>query len=161
MKITQALLKELLHYDPRTGIWRWVRPRASCLKPGDVAGANSHGYVRIKIYGKQNAAHVLAWIWMTGKRPRKRIDHKNNNPGDNRWKNLRLTTHSQNIAHAKRRRDNTVGFKGVCRRDGKFMAQIQCKGKHYNLGIHETPEAAHAAYITKAQKLFGAFARAA
>lgn len=157
-----ARLKYLLRYEPKTGNWFWVNPPAHCLKSGAKAGGNSHGYIRIKINAEQYAAHRLAWFYMTGKWPNKRIDHKNNNPTDNRWRNLRFATHGQNIANSKLRKDNTCGLKGVTRQyKNRFAAQIQRNGRHMYLGYFKTAEEAHAAYVRAAKKLFGSYARVA
>lgn len=161
LKFTLAQLKHWLRYDPRTGIWTWRNPRTNGVKKGSRAGGNSHGYIRIKIDHEQYAAHRLAWFYMTGEWPNKRIDHKNNDPGDNRWRNLRLTDHGPNLANGKLRSNNSLGLKGVTRAyKNRFTAQIQCEGKHINLGYFKSAQKAHKAYVAKAKELFGEFARA-
>jgi hypothetical protein len=158
-RVTAGLIREILTYYPRTGKWIWKRPRSTSIKSGSPAGANSHGYIRIKIFSKQYAAHRLAYLYMLGRWPKSRIDHKNGNGLDNRWTNLRLATHSQNIANAKMRCDNKHGCKGVSKEKGRYLAQICCNGKNHYLGRFSSPELAHAAYQVAAKKLFGSFAR--
>ncbi len=91
------------------------------------------------------------------------VDHISGDGLDNRRDNLRLATHTQNAQNQRRRRDNTVGFKGVwrCVSGLKWRAMIQEGGTRKHLGYFTTPEAAHAAYTEAANRLWGEFARAA
>ena len=77
--------------------------------------------------------------------------------------NLREATDSQNQANSKKRKDNSVGRKGVSYYHPSrcWRAAINHKGRHYYLGQFSSPEAAHGAYAQAAQRLFGEFARAA
>jgi hypothetical protein len=88
------------------------------------------------------------------------IDHRDGNRANNRWSNLRLATQSENSANRHRHINNTSGFKGVslCKW-GKWRACIEKNGRKIHLGMYDTPQAAHAAYVAAARKLFGEFAR--
>ena len=161
--ITAVELRKQLKYFPRLGIFK--RNIACSRSPvGAIAGGLSGcGYFQIKIHGKLYKTHRLAWLYQTGIWPRKDVEHKNGNPLDNRWANLRLVANdSLNQANAKRRIDNTSGYKGVFyRKDSKkFRVRIQVKGKRIALGYFENPRTAHAAYVKAAVKYFGEFARA-
>lgn len=88
------------------------------------------------------------------------IDHKDGNPANDRWENLRLATRAENSGNDRKRKTNTSGFKGVSRyKNGKWMAQIMWQRQTYWLGLHDTPEQAHTAYCQAAAKLKGEFAR--
>jgi hypothetical protein len=161
--LTRARLRELLHYNKKTGEFRrWERsgkrarlgPSAGCVSP--------QGYRCIKIDGRVYRAHQLAWFYMKGRWARPGIDHRDRDAGNNRWKNLRRATASQNAANRRRPRHNTSGHKGVslCRRSGKWRACIVRNGRFVCLGRFATPQAAHAAYRAAARKLFGEFAYA-
>lgn len=54
------------------------------------------------------------------------IDHINNDPSDNRKKNLRIVTPQQNNFNMPIRSNNTSGFKGVCfsKKAKKYLASI-------------------------------------
>jgi hypothetical protein len=98
---------------------------------------------------------------MKGEWGRPLVAHRDGDPFNNRWRNLRLSSHSNNVANQSRKQSNTSGFKGVTldRRRGTWMAQIKKDGRQYWLGRFATPEEAHAAYVAKARELFGEFAR--
>lgn len=83
------------------------------------------------------------------------VDHINGDGLDNRRANLRLATHRQNTLNRARRGD---GFKGVSRRQGRWLARAGRNGQFY-LGHFGTPEEAARAYDAKARELYGAFAR--
>lgn len=91
------------------------------------------------------------------------VDHANFNGLDNRRRNLRIATHSQN--HANAPKVNRVGgttspFKGVSyhAQAGKWMAAIQVDKKRYYLGLYATQEDAARAYDDAARMHFGEFA---
>lgn len=91
-----------------------------------------------------------------------KVDHINSNGLDNRRANLRLATDSENARNSRRRSDNTSGFKGVtrCKESRRWIAQISDRGGSRHIGRFDTPEAAHAAYLEAAARIYGDFARA-
>jgi len=156
--ISQERLKELLHYDPNTGIFVWRVRKARNTNIGDVAGwlkpGDKGGYIMICVDYKQYRAHHLAWLWMTGKWPIEQIDHKNAVRNDNRFSNLRDVSdeiNRQNVRTA--RSHNALGVLGVFRKRGKFAAKIGCNRKQQYLGTFNTPELAHAAYLDAKRRL--------
>lgn len=166
--ITQARLRELLDYNPETGVFSWRVRRGPSAPAGAVAGRISKakrdaggGYRWVGVDGKEYLAHRLAWLYMRGEMPPCEIDHRNTLRADNRFDNLRLCDDTQNMANRKIQANNTTGFKGVSlnKATGKFVASIQRCGQYKYLGLFPTPEQAHAAYSVAAKELFGAFAR--
>ncbi len=62
--ITQAELKEILHYDPDTGEFTWLVSPAKNVKSGDRAGCLAdNGYRHIGINGNTYKEHRLAWLY--------------------------------------------------------------------------------------------------
>lgn len=169
--LTQARLKELLHYDPETGIFTWnSRPLSdfpsknahgtwNTRYAGKRSGVDvGHGYRKISINNQRHYEHRLAWLYMTGSWPSSLIDHKNENGLDNRWPNLREATKSTNGANRRAARSgNKTGFRGVTLLKQKYMAQCQISGSPKYLGLFNTPEEAHAAYAKALGERFGEF----
>ena len=151
--LTQAELKEVLEYDPETGIFRWKAPRCTRIKVGDLAGTLTwRGYVRIQLDGKRHQAHRLAWLYVYGEMPTKQIDHINGNCNDNRIINLRDVSNQINSQNRKVRRNKTnslpLGVYGC--KDGRkkpYRAALLVAGKVVHDSYHETPEEAHEAYL--------------
>src|ERR1017187_10229312 len=88
-----------------------------------------------------------------------RLDHKNSNGLDNRRRNLRPASHSQNLANRGKQRNNTSGFQGAFwhKSTGKWQASIKFRGKQYYLGLFADLKDAAAAHKQAAQQLFGEF----
>ena len=157
MEITQDKIKELLHYDPMTGVFRWRFAVAKRVKPWDVAGClNVNGYAFVKVGGKSIRAHRLAWLYMTGKMPQDQVDHINGCRADNSWSNLREATNKQNTENGKTRKHNTSGFNGVtCKAEGKkWRARVGHNGSRIHLGYFETAEKAMAAVAAKKAEIY-------
>jgi hypothetical protein len=157
-RVTRVRLRALLDYNSKTGEFRW-RKRVGSIKPGDIAGTLVQGYRKIEINGRSYPAHQLAWLYKKGKWCSQMIDHRDLDPSNNRWTNLRQATRSQNNANRRVSPNNVCGLKGVSPHQGQWRTTIRKNGRRYHLGKFATPQAAHAAYAKAARKLFGKFAR--
>ena len=161
--LTSEQLRELLNYDPQTGVFMWCNPITNAVKAGQSAGHvdKSHGYRKISVAGGQYYAHRLAWFYMTGKWPRSQIDHINMDRADNRFCNLREATNAENNNNRGLSRRNTSGAKGVhfFRRVKKWKVAIRNNGQQIHLGYFSTKSEAEAAYARAAEDLHGEFRR--
>lgn len=168
-KLTAEYLRSILHYDPETGLFTWreradMSPQWNGRYAGQRAGSplpNKHTtYIRIKINDRAYKAHRLAWLYVTGEWPSGRLDHRDGDGLHNWFDNLREATGTQNKGNSRRPSHNTTGLKGVRRsHNGKrWAAQIKINGRYLHLGMYDTPELAHAAYVEAAKAHFGEFA---
>lgn len=177
-----SFLRECLDYDPRTGVFRWrARPESHFTDPRvhtrwnrHKAGArafvteNAKGYLRACMTYDGREIEIMAqraaWALMTGEYPEELVDHKNTIRTDNRWRNLRSATQSQQNMNRRVNATATSGLKGAVpcsTQAGKWRSQIMIDGKSKHLGRFESAEAAHAAYVAAAAATFDEFARAA
>lgn len=165
---TPSEIKALLSYDPLSGDLRWkdrldARPSVRSRLNGALALTNisTLGYKRGRVMQVSYQAHVIAWVIFYGTWPDREIDHINTIKTDNRIKNLRLATRSENNRNKPVRSDSSIGLKGVTfhPQTGKWRARISCFGKTNSLGLFASPEEAHCAYRNAMEKFHGKFAR--
>lgn len=159
--LTLERLREVLDYDPATGIFvHKISRYRECV--GSVAGyINKRGYAVITIDQVRYLAHRLAWFYVHSEWPHPMLDHKDTVRHHNWISNLRIATKTQNTANQKLRSDSRTGYKGVVFRRGRWQGRIYLNQKQHCLGCFSSPEEAHAAYLKAASELFGEFARAA
>lgn len=153
---TQAQIKDQLHYDPQTGIFRWRFTKSKKTKPWDIAGCQKKGYFYIGIRKGQYASHRLAWVYMTGEWPKHEVDHIDGVKSNNAWSNLREATHKQNLENLALAKNNTSGFRGVTwfKQTQKWRAMIMHNLKGIHVGYFDTAEEAGQAAAAKRAELF-------
>jgi hypothetical protein len=147
---------EWLAYDPATGDLHWLRP-VSGRRVGDRAGTKGSRCFIIGFRGQGYMAHRVAWFLQTGEQPPEHVDHKDCDPFNNRWSNLRAANGSLNNANQRRRRNHPKGV----RQDpsGRYAAEIYANHRTTRLGTFDTEEEAVAAYAAAAARHYGEFAR--
>lgn len=161
MGLTQERLKELLSYDPLTGVFLWRVDRYR-VKAGDRAGSVSPTtqYRIIRLDQHNYAEHRLAWFYMRGEWPHYEIDHADLDRQNNQWRNLRSATSSQNNANRRAKGNYPKGV-SFHRASGLYSSRAGKDGKQISFGYFATPELAHQAYCAGISKIHGEFARAA
>jgi hypothetical protein len=153
---TPARLRELLQYDPGSGVVRW-RVHRPPVVAGDVAGClDSKGYMMIGVDLTQQRLHRVIWALVTGKWPDHEIDHRNGATADNRWRNLREATHKQNHENRDADSRSTSGFRGVSwdRPRQRWQARIEHHARVIRLGRHDNLLDAVAARMRAERDLF-------
>lgn len=162
--LTAERLREILDYDPETGIFRWKVNCGNNRIVGQIAGttrlSGNTSYIIIEICKKKYRAHRLAYLYMNDKWPKDQIDHKDRNGTNNRWNNIRDATNAENQRNTKISKNNKSGFLGVSwnKKWRKWTATIGFNRKDCHLGYFETKEEAAAAYAEARKKYFGEFA---
>ena len=153
--LTQERLKEVLHYDPETGIFVWRVSPTNCVRLGSAAGTHNKGYIQIRVDGTIYHAHRLSWLYMTGRFPKDQIDHINRVRDDNRFINLREASSGQNAQNTAKRQNNKSGFLGVSwnKECSKWLVHITENYKTISVGYFADKNDAYAAYLTAKKKL--------
>ena len=149
-ELTHQRLRELLEYNPETGVFTWKVDRGNQFtRPGMVAGSVfKEGYIRVFVDGKNHMAHRLAWLHVHGEWPAGEIDHINGVKDCNSIANLRDVTHSVNQQNRRKcTKHNKCGLLGVFRSYAGWRSVIQVGGRTVHLGLFDTKEQAHASYL--------------
>ena len=160
-ELTQAHLKELLHYDPETGHFTWLGSRGPTRTGSRAGSLHSRGYICIQVDRKIYKAHRLAFLYMKNQIPTE-VDHINRIKSDNRWVNLRPATHQENMGNQGIRVNNTSGYNGVSwhKLTSKWMAYGARKGRLVHLGLFDSLEEAAVVAQAWREEIYGVFAAA-
>ncbi len=137
--LTAQRLREVLNYDPETGVFTRKARTSSCVQVGRETGClDEHGYLRVSVDDRRYWAHRLAWLYVHGVWPDGQVDHRNRVRNDNRFVNLRLASKAENAQNAKVRENNTSGHKGVSwsNRQQRWYAYITHQQRMQNLGLY-------------------------
>lgn len=143
-------IRQVLAYFPDTGKFVWKKRKTRQDLINCVAGSiGSHGYVSISVFNKKRLAHRLAWFYVTGSWPKEHIDHIDGNKINNVFSNLREATRFENLQNMRcATKRNKIKLLGVSAHQGKWVMQIMTNGKRFRVSGFNTPEEAHAAYVT-------------
>lgn len=135
--LTQERLKELLNYNPDTGLFTYAKRRPK-VQVGAIAGHKHKGhlYIQLKVDAKLYLAHRLAWLYVHGVFPDNQIDHINQVRHDNRLINLRQATNAENHQNRTVQKNSTSGHAGVTWSKiwRKWHARISLNGNRIHLG---------------------------
>lgn len=181
IEVTPEVLRELLDYDPETGVLTWKHRDVKWFRDGErisaqgaaniwngrYAGSQAFsfnrqsGYVHGNVLSRKYKAHRVAYAMMTGEWPKDDIDHIDGVRDNNRWSNLRAATKSENCRNCGPR-NRTTGYKGVypvSNSPGLFQCLFRDEGKLRYLGSGRDPEELARLWDKHAKKLHGKFAR--
>jgi len=96
----------------------------------EIETSNGKRYLSVKIKGKHHLVHRVCWLLFYGDKPVKCIDHINGNGLDNKIKNLREVTRSENQRNMRINPKSKSGVMGVCwdKRSKKWHVRYTAKG---------------------------------
>ena len=140
--ITQDRLKEVLTYDPDTGIFTSNKSSKYCNKSfGDRVGTvhKTKGYRYLTIDRKTYREQRMAFLYMTGALPTGQVDHINQIKDDNRWSNLRDVSSAENCWNRPKYANNRSGYTGVVwnKKCNKWQVLCRSKGVQKFLGLFD------------------------
>lgn len=169
-------LRECFDHDADAGTLKWKRRPLHHFRnahsmntfnakhAGKTSGSHiNNRYLVVPLNGRKYLAHRVIWKLVTGEDPRSLLDHVDANKMNNRFGNLREATKQQNAFNCNRSRANATGYKGVSydKVRGKFYACIRLNGKTKALGLFDSAQDAHNAYVNAATEPHGKFLRKA
>lgn len=162
-ELTADLLRQILDYDPETGLLTWRERTPDLFSDEGTSAAkrcalwnaryagtpaftsrHNRGYLMGFINNRAFLTHRIIWMLVHGEQPDD-VDHINGDRVDNRLANLRNVSRSVNLRNSKMRRDNTSGINGVSREGSRWAAYITVNRKRKFLGYFYTVEDAAAA----------------
>lgn len=148
---SQAELLEQFCYDPDLGLLYWKRGGTG-RRPSLIAGTKvrqgrdgSPSGLSVSFRGSHYKVHRVVWRMMTGVDPGGlTIDHRNRDPFDNRWDNLRLADHS--LQSRNKRSHGLSAHKGVTfdKARQRWVVHVTIDGKQKKIGRFLTEEEAGA-----------------
>lgn len=89
------------------------------------------------------------------------IDHIDGNPLNNQKSNLRICTQSENMQNARKHKNCSSKYKGVCwdKNRNKWIVNLDINKKRIHIGRFNLEKDAALAYNKAATKYFGSFAK--
>lgn len=158
--VSQERLKQLMHYDPLTGVMCRIASTGNATKIGvPVKSTDTKGYLICRIDKKLYRVHRLAFLYVTGAMPSANIDHKNGIKTDNAFSNLRDVSQSKNQMNKRVQKNNTSGHTGVIyiKQADRWRANVKMDGVTRCLGHFKTKEEAVAVRDAAAKNQFGEY----
>ena len=144
--LSHERLREILDYDPSSGVFRWKKSRYRNRIGAKAGYHNPNGYRAIQISGIACLAHRLAWLYHHGRWPAQALDHLNGIRDDNRIENLEEVSIRENA-----RRGKSFRGSGLCANGRHLMVgdnvMIRPSGKRECRGCVRAAERARYAKL--------------
>lgn len=146
--LTKEFLEERIDYNPVLGSMVW-KP----LKGDDPSGFNKRlagksvgsktvsGHIKVEIAGVQTYAHRIAFFLQYNYWPVE-VDHKDQDPSNNKIDNLRECSRSQNMYNKSVPKNNVLGIKNIrVTKSGSYRVTIRKKPNRYSRTFKTLEEA--------------------
>lgn len=157
MSLTARRLRELFTYSEDSGVFSRRVAKDGRFHIGQQVGTRKdNGYLHFSIDGRKYMAHRLAWLYVHGEWPVGDIDHIDGNRANNRIGNLRAVSRAVNLQNlrAPKSHNKSTGLLGAYRHEsGRFTSRIKVSGRDKYLGLFDTAEQAHAAYLAAKREM--------
>ncbi len=175
--ITPEFLRQLLRYEPETGLLYWLPRPVTLFSDSTCNGgkrtadwscrrwntryANTEAFASLDNMGYKGGrvnniglrAHRVAWAIHYGVWPEYVVDHINGERADNRICNLRDIPAEENNRNMAKPKNNTSGHVGVVSApNGKWIAQIGTRAAPLVIGTFATKQEAIEARQTVARE---------
>jgi HNH endonuclease/AP2 domain len=153
--ITAKRLRQLVSYDPLTGVFTNIAPRKKVVV-GTVAGTidQDSGYVCLTLDRRRYYGHRLAFLYVHGTWPSLHVDHEDGLRSNNVFTNLRDRSRRFNQQNMRRAMStNASGLLGAMKKRDRWTSQIRAQGRVIRLGTFGTAQAAHQAYVVAKRRL--------
>jgi hypothetical protein len=168
------VLRAYLRYDRRAGKLLWKTRPLSDFKlaawgkywnrrfAGKEAGSITDSrHFTVGLFGDTYKAHRIIFKMMTGKEPPQNLDHRDKNPSNNKWRNIRPATFAQNFVNR-----SVVwcksGHSGIREsKCGHWEVRIHKDRKCIHLGTYKSKAKALAVRRKAEVELYGEFAQCA
>lgn len=165
-------LRECFRYERKTGKLFWKKRPLKHFKlaawgqywnrlwAGKEAGSlTDFGHLTVGLFGGTYKAHRIIWKIVTGEEPPALLDHRDKKPANNKWKNLREATFSENFVNR-----SVIwcksGYSGIRKsKCGHWEARIHKDKKCVHLGTFKSKNKALAARRKAEAELYGEFAQ--
>lgn len=129
-------LRNLLHYDLETGIFKWKKYKKGCRRNLIAGTLTKKGYIRIKISNSTPVmAHRLAFLYVLGYMPEE-VDHADHDRANNKWINLENSSSFKNGRNLSLNKNNKLKITGVYYIEERkcFVAKIRNNDSQLYIG---------------------------
>ncbi len=149
--VCRDALKETFSYNPETGVLialkggkgRKIGTAVGGVRVEKRGSRAEYRSLVVRYCGRIYPFHHVVWMIVAGPIPSGHIiDHDDGDGTNNRFDNLRLTTHQGNVKNQARRCDNTSGQTGVLwsKRHQQWLARITVDGKRIQIGLFDSKQ---------------------
>ena len=144
---------ELLSYNPGTGVLTWKVSRGRVSAGARAGSVTCYGYLSVRVMGSRYMAHRLAYLLYYEVWPDEAVDHFDRDRLNNKISNLRPCSWAENAMNVGHYKTNTSGLQGASYRNGRWRACMRALGVHMHLGVFNSPDEAHKAYVSAKREL--------